>query len=486
MKRHQKAGSGKNVNDSVIARSMATKQSLPVKMEAASPKASQRHEGHFLLAHHQKTVGFFLILVILLTGWSRAAMAAPPQQTAAPEGQGDNFVYTVQPGDTLLLIALKHNLPVANIIVANAIKNPNLIFPGQQLTLSGAFPPPAPTTEPVPTATATLAPGVDQTHVVQPGETLFVIASSYGVSIGAIVLANELANPDVIQAGQTLIIPAGPLPTPEPLTPPFGSIELSEPVIIQGRTLVIKVTLVETATVSGTFEGRPLFFANNGSRQPWGIIAIHALTEPNEYPIEIMATRPDQSTTTVYQTVTVINGPYGTENIQLDDETSELLDAELIRMEQEKLVNLWSQVSLRPRWQGSFRYPVDPTAPRITSYYGTRRSYNGGPATSFHGGTDFGGGNGVPIYAPAPGTVVLAEQLTVRGNAVLIDHGMGLFSGYWHNTQLAVTEGQQVQAGDLISYMGSTGLVTGPHLHWEIRLQGIAVEPLQWIEDTIP
>jgi murein DD-endopeptidase MepM/ murein hydrolase activator NlpD len=82
--------------------------------------------------------------------------------------------------------------------------------------------------------------------------------------------------------------------------------------------------------------------------------------------------------------------------------------------------------------------------------------------------------------------VVLAEELTVRGNAVLIDHGMGLFSGYWHNTLLAVTEGQQVQAGDLISYMGSTGLVTGPHLHWEMRLQGIAVEPLQWIEDTIP
>jgi len=429
---------------------------------------------------HKKTLAIFLALFILLAHLSRAAMAAPPRQAA------DTFVYTVQPGDTLLLIALKHNLPIANIIVANQITNPNLIFPGRQLVLTGTVPLPTPTTEPSPTVMATLAPGADQTHTVQPGETLFAIATRYGVSIGAIVLANELANPDVIQVGQTLLIPGGPLPTPEPLTPPFGSIELSEPVIIQGRTLVVKVTLVETATVSGTFEGRPLFFANNGSRQPWSIIAIHALTEPNDYPIEITATRPDGTTSTVYETVTVINGPYGTEDIQLDEQTSELLDAELIRVEREKLVNLWSQVSFPPRWEGPFRYPVAPDVLRITSYFGTRRSYNGGPATSFHGGTDFGGGEGVPIYAPAAGTVVLAEPLTVRGNAVLIDHGMGLFSGYWHNTRLAVTEGQQVQAGDLISYMGSTGLVTGPHLHWEMRLQGIAVEPMQWIEDTIP
>jgi len=432
------------------------------------------------MKRHTKISVYLLALIVLLTNWSQAAMAAPYRQ------EEDNFVYTVQPGDTLSLIALKHNLPLADIIVTNKITNPNLIFPGQQLTLPGLPPAPVPATETLPPATAATTPGVDQTHTVQPGETLFAIATTYGVSIGAIVLANELPNPDVIQVGQTLLIPGGPLPTPEPLTPPFASIELSEPVIIQGRTLAVKVTLVETATLSGMFEGRPLFFAGNGSTRQWSIIAIHALTEPTDYPIEITATRPDGTTSTVYETVTVINGPYGTEDIQLDDQTSELLDADLIRTEQEKLANLWSQVSFQPRWEGPFRYPVDPSAPRITSTYGTRRSYNGGPATSFHGGTDFGGGEGVPIYAPAAGTVVLAEPLTVRGNAVLIDHGMGLFSGYWHNTQLVVTEGQQVQAGDLISYMGSTGLVTGPHLHWEMRLQGIAVEPLQWVEDTIP
>jgi murein DD-endopeptidase MepM/ murein hydrolase activator NlpD len=431
------------------------------------------------MKRYKRTFLLILALLILLATWNRPAFAAPRQQTK------DQLVYTVQPGDTLLLIALKYNLPVAGIIIANPVANPNLVFPGQLLVLPGVSPPVTPTLEPTPIPTPP-TPGVDQTHTVQSGETLFTIATAYGVSMGAIVLANDLPNPDVIHVGQTLLIPGGPLPAPEPLTPPFVSIELSEPVIIQGRTLVIKATLSQPATLSGMFEGRPLFFSNSGSNQQWSIIAIHALTEPADYPIEITATLPDGVSTTVTQKVTVSNGPYGTENIELDDDTSELLDAELIRVEREKLVSLWSQVSFQPRWAGTFRYPVDPNSLRITSNYGTRRSYNGGPASSFHDGTDFGGGEGMPIYAPAAGTVVLAQPLTIRGNAVLIDHGMGLFSGYWHNSQLAVEEGQQVQAGDLIAYMGSTGLVTGPHLHWDIRLHGIAVEPLQWIEEPIP
>jgi murein DD-endopeptidase MepM/ murein hydrolase activator NlpD len=76
--------------------------------------------------------------------------------------------------------------------------------------------------------------------------------------------------------------------------------------------------------------------------------------------------------------------------------------------------------------------------------------------------------------------------LNVRGNAVLIDHGLGLYSGYWHQSQIAVSAGQEIQPGDLIGYIGDTGLVTGPHLHWEMRLNGVAVSPLQWVREAIP
>jgi murein DD-endopeptidase MepM/ murein hydrolase activator NlpD len=129
---------------------------------------------------------------------------------------------------------------------------------------------------------------------------------------------------------------------------------------------------------------------------------------------------------------------------------------------------------------------MPPDTLRLTSYFGTRRSYNESEFANFHTGTDFGGDVGAPIYAPAAGKVVLAEKLIVRGNAVVIDHGLGVFSGYWHQNQLAVVVGQEVQPGDLIGFIGDTGLVTGPHLHWEIRLNGLAVEPLQWVQQMIP
>lgn len=407
--------------------------------------------------------------------------AAPPAQTPTP--QNPHLIYTVHSGDTLIGIAFKYNLSQAEILQANHLFNPSLIFPGQKLTLPGI---PAPTPTPPPTPTPLLnMPLTDTPHTVQPGETLYSIAETYGVPVGNLVLANSLPHPDVIQVGQTLKIPAGPLPTPGALPPPFESVSLSESTIIQGRTLTVYVSLAEPATVSGSFEGQPLIFNSDGAGGLWAITAIHALLQPNSYPIILTATRPDDSTANYVESVSVIEGPYGFEAIQLDDTRSQLLNPQTLAAERDMLVNLWTQVTPRPRWSGSFWYPIAGNDLRITSYFGTRRTYNNSDELSFHAGADFGG-SGIPIYAPAAGRVVLARSLTVRGNAVVIDHGLGLYSNYWHQNQIVVTEGQQVQQGDLIGYVGGTGLVTGPHLHWEVRLNGIAVNPLQWVRESIP
>ncbi len=414
-----------------------------------------------------------LILTILIFNTAGIATAAMPPSQQADGGTS----YTVKPGDTLIGIALRYNLLLTDLIITNNIQNPALIFPGQQLILPGV---------PAPADTATPTPAF-QTHTIQPGDTLFLIAQQYSVSIGAIIQANNLSNPDIIEVGQVIQIPTGPPPAPIPLDAPFKSVELSETTIIQGRTLVVNVTLSEPdVSLTGIFEGRQLFFNQSPTANFWTIIAIHALTEPGLYPINLTATRLDGSTVTATTNVTISAGPYGQENIQVDDSRGELLNADLIAQEREKLLGIWSQVSLQPRWEGPFRYPVDPASLRLTSDFGTRRSYNGSEVSSFHAGTDFGGGIGLPIYAPAAGIVSLAEPLTVRGNAVLLDHGLGLFSGYWHLSQIAVEPGQELQPGDLIGYLGNTGLVTGPHLHWEMRLQGIAVEPLQWVDQSIP
>lgn len=113
----------------------------------------------------------------------------------------------------------------------------------------------------------------------------------------------------------------------------------------------------------------------------------------------------------------------------------------------------------------------------ITSEFGEERDYGDG-LTRYHEGVDFSADVGTPIYASNSGQVVLARQLSLRGNYVAIDHGGGLYSAYGHLSTFASAEGQMVGTGDLIGYVGQSGLSTGAHLHWEIIAHGISVDPL--------
>ncbi|MBA3532526.1 MAG: M23 family metallopeptidase, partial [Ardenticatenales bacterium] len=87
---------------------------------------------------------------------------------------------------------------------------------------------------------------------------------------------------------------------------------------------------------------------------------------------------------------------------------------------------------------------------------------------------------GTSIYAPAVGTVVMAEPLFVRGNAIILDHGAGVYTLYFHLAQIDVAPGQQVAQGEQIALMGTTGLSTGSHLHWEVRVGEVFVDPSEW------
>jgi murein DD-endopeptidase MepM/ murein hydrolase activator NlpD len=423
-------------------------------------------------------------LIVCLLTLAIALMAVSPA-AAGPQVQTDE-VYVVQPGDTLFSIALRFGLTASDITAANNLSNPNLIFVGQRLVIPGDRPVVEPAivteseeerdTEPTPTP-----PGV---YVVQPGDTLLDIASRFGLTVTDIVLANSIRNPDYLYVGQELVIPLPGTWEAEVNHPtPFSAIEVTPNPVLQGETLLVLVTLSEPAMLSGDFDGRPLFFTGDESGG-WALVGVHALQEVGNYSLALRAELEDGTESATEVNVVVDAGPYATENIQLAPGRESLLDPELIQAEQERMVDLWGQVSPRPLWEGIFVLPV--ASNRITSPFGTRRSYNNGPVDGFHTGTDFGTGHGMPIYAPAAGRVVLAEELVVRGNSVLIDHGTGVFSGYWHQSDLVVVEGQTLQRGDLIGYVGDTGLVTGDHLHWEMRVGGIAVDPMQWTETAIP
>lgn len=123
---------------------------------------------------------------------------------------------------------------------------------------------------------------------------------------------------------------------------------------------------------------------------------------------------------------------------------------------------------------------VRPVVGPITSNFGYRSHPILGRGR-FHAGTDFGAPTGAPIFAADSGTVIVAEWYGGYGNAVIVDHGNGLTTLYGHCSQLYVTVGQGVQRGQTIAAIGSTGLSTGPHLHFEVRQQGEPVEPLAYL-----
>jgi murein DD-endopeptidase MepM/ murein hydrolase activator NlpD len=145
-----------------------------------------------------------------------------------------------------------------------------------------------------------------------------------------------------------------------------------------------------------------------------------------------------------------------------------------ITREAAQLRRLWDAAPGARLWNGPFVRPVPDAA---NSSFGTRSIYNG-QARSPHGGTDFLSPSGRPIKAPNAGRVVLAGTLYFTGGTVVIDHGLGVLSLFAHLSRVGVGEGDVVKTGDEIGEVGATGRVTGPHLHWAVRLAGARVDPL--------
>ncbi len=116
----------------------------------------------------------------------------------------------------------------------------------------------------------------------------------------------------------------------------------------------------------------------------------------------------------------------------------------------------------------------------VTSHFGNRMSPFSG-IEKFHEGIDIAAQTGTPIVAPADGVVIKAGFGTGYGNMVEISHGYGIKTIYAHNSRLNVKAGQRVRRGDIISYVGDSGSSTGPHLHYEVRLNGLPVNPTKYM-----
>lgn len=153
-----------------------------------------------------------------------------------------------------------------------------------------------------------------------------------------------------------------------------------------------------------------------------------------------------------------------------------LLDPPLVARERRLIAAATARPIPLPLWDGPFRRPVGGP---VTSGYGIRSIYNGVPR-GYHLGVDFQAAAGTPVHAAASGVVTLAEMLPLSGRTVALDHGAGIFTTYQHLSATIVRPGQRVDKGTVVGRVGSTGLSTGPHLHWGMRLHGVRVNPLSW------
>lgn len=147
---------------------------------------------------------------------------------------------------------------------------------------------------------------------------------------------------------------------------------------------------------------------------------------------------------------------------------------ERITREGELTREAYSRTATEAGWRDGF---VRPVAEAANSSFGTRSVFNGESRTP-HAGTDFLSPAGTPVHAPANGRVVVARNLFFTGNTVIIDHGLGVFSMLAHLSRIDVTDLQALAAGDVIGLVGATGRVTGPHLHWALRVGGARVDAL--------
>ena len=142
------------------------------------------------------------------------------------------------------------------------------------------------------------------------------------------------------------------------------------------------------------------------------------------------------------------------------------------------LAETWKTSAPERLWSTPFERPVPQPA---NSAFGTRSIFNGTPRSP-HGGADFLSPAGTPILAPNAGRIAVAENLYYSGNTVIIDHGLGVFSMLAHLSRIEVTRDAHVHAGDRIGLVGATGRVTGPHLHWAVRVNDARVDPLSLLK----
>jgi murein DD-endopeptidase MepM/ murein hydrolase activator NlpD len=264
-----------------------------------------------------------------------------------------------------------------------------------------------------------------------------------------------------------------------------GSPAVAETLLVSVRSRAIQPGEVMVVTVTAPGDVDSVTVLALGTRWPsyrvdgttWrALVGIDLEQRPGSYILSAQASGAPTPATSAPRKLTVLPRPVRTRTLAVAPDyvnpPPELLTR--ITSESEFMRTVYEHSGPEPAWRGGFTRPVPG---RANSSFGTRSVFNGQPRSP-HAGTDFLSGTGTPILAPAGGRIVGARELFFTGNTVVIDHGLGVFSMLAHMSRVDVREGQVVAEGEEVGLVGATGRVTGPHLHWAMRVGTARVDPL--------
>lgn len=417
-----------------------------------------------------------ITIVVLLTA-SLMLVLVPVYTSALAQELADNTgltIHVVQRGETLYGIAQLYGTTVDELVRLNGLLDPSSLEVGQRLLV------PAASADAAPLATTT-PPGQSVFHIVLPGETLFRIAMQYGVSVNDVTQANGITDPSLIYPGQQLLIPGvQPPQLVSNLPANVTSVIMQPQILMNGRSGMLRVVTSVPAIVSGTMMGLSLADGTDQGRLNHTLLfGVPIQQQPGTFPAEITIDDGTGVVSIFTLNAQLVAGSYIVEAINIPDDRLSLLSVDVDAAEAERVRALMSVFNPVRYFNGPMGLPA---AAAVTSPFGSTRSYNGGALQRLHSGTDFGGAPGAPVFAPANGIIVFSGGLDVRGNTIIIDHGWGVYTGYWHLTDRLVNVGDAVTTQQVIGTVGSTGRSTGPHLHWELWVNGVPVDPMQWVQ----
>ena len=258
---------------------------------------------------------------------------------------------------------------------------------------------------------------------------------------------------------------------------PESDVRLEFRSLLQGDIVRVSVNgkgLIKQAEV--LFLGETYVMGQGQKPDIWlAFLGLDLAIEKGTYPVEVSLLFHDGHHRNICREIFVQERDFPTKKLWVKQEyvTPPEEELERIRWESQLLGQIYDIFTLQWYGEGAFIVPCEGQA---NDNFGERRIFNNEPRSQ-HSGVDISSPYGAPVRASNSGRVVLAKNLYFAGNTVIIDHGLGVFTAYLHFSKILAKRGDMVSRGDIIGEIGATGRVTGPHLHWGVRVSGSRIDP---------